>query len=92
MSVEVPYEELIFAAATCATNSGHRDAAKVIKNLSEFPEKATGVKQSMEHNSKVEEYSPTEALECICKNGFSKSQYNDIRVSDLNKGCNLYTS
>nr|XP_029708565.1 uncharacterized protein LOC115254999 [Aedes albopictus] len=93
ISVEVPYQELMFAAATRATSSGHRDAAKIIKNISEFPETATSLKQSMKSSDAgVEQYSPTEALAFICKNGFSKSQYNDIRASDLKKGCDLYPS
>lgn len=83
----------MFAAATRATSSGHRDAAKIIKNISEFPETATSLKQSMKSSDAgVEQYSPTEALAFICKNGFSKSQYNDIRASDLKKGCDLYPS
>lgn len=92
ISVEVPYAELMFAAATSATNSGHRDAGSIIKKLSEVPENATNLKQSMNASSDVEEYSPTEALTFICKNGFSKSQYKDIRTSTLQKGCNLYPS
>lgn len=92
VAVEIPCEQLMFAAATSATNSGFRVAGQILENLSKHPENATVIKQSMSNTDHVEAYSAEETLAFICKNGFSKRQYEDVRLSSQQKGSYIYPS
>lgn len=59
---DLPFEQILYAAATSATKSGHRDVGAIVKSLAESPQTAGQVKHSMNLKNGVEKYSTTEAL------------------------------
>lgn len=79
-------EELIFAAASSATSAGCRLTGKSIQHIS----KGCVASTSLAERKSADSLTAEEAVGFLCRNGFSKAQYNDIRKTTLERGIDIY--
>lgn len=82
-------QELVTASALSVARDGSRNTGKRIEHLAQSSKSAS---EPTGNIPTVEEYSPEQALCFICRNNFSRMQYQDVRMTTLEKGISLYPS
>lgn len=90
-------EVLSYAARLSLQNSGKRDAAKILKEVTQTsPKRGTKIKNAYEainlNNLKPIPYSPEEALAFFVDNKLTKNQYISIRDQAKKRNVNIYPS
>ncbi|EAT45104.1 AAEL003578-PA [Aedes aegypti] len=76
------------AAALSVSRDGFRLVGKRIENLTRSP----AAQEPSDDTQTEAEYSAEDALGFICRNNFTRAQYQDIRVTTMKAGSNLYPS
>ena len=84
-------EELVFAAASSVRMEGRRRAAKMVEAAGS-PSRGPHLVQlhTSAKESAVQSYSPQEALALLIDTKLSKSSYNMLRSSAMERGCRMY--
>jgi hypothetical protein len=91
--MERSLSELTHATHLKLRQSGKRDAAGMLKQLTESPKRATKIKKSFQQTrQQTPEYSPEEALALITAAKLSCRKYQIMRKSALQKGLKIYPS
>lgn len=85
-------EELTFAAQHTLRLSGQRDAANILREVTETsPKRATQIKKAWKSPTKEPvKYSPEEALALFVDGRFTKHSYNLMRFGAKNHNANIY--